>query len=108
MSNASVINLENLELKSGGGTPDVELQEWADAKSLFNKLSKIRGRVKFQGIPSVKPNTVINLEGVGDRFSGKVYISAVRHQIAEGNWIVDAQFGINPKWFSETVDITNM
>ena len=104
---ASVINLENLELKSGGGTPDVELQEWADAKSLFNKLSKIRGKVKFQGIPSVKPNTVINLEGVGDRFSGKVYISAVRHQIAEGNWIVDAQFGINPKWFSETVDIND-
>jgi len=103
----SVINLENLELKSGGGTPDVELQEWSDAKSLFNQLSKIRGKVKFQGIPSVKPNTVIKLEGVGDRFNGKVYISAVRHQITNGNWTVDAQFGINPKWFSETVDIND-
>ncbi|MCF6357935.1 MAG: type VI secretion system tip protein VgrG [Draconibacterium sp.] len=103
----SVINLENLELKSGGGTPDVELQEWADAKSLFNQLSKIRGKVKFQGIPAVKPNTVIKLEGVGDRFNGKVYISAVRHQITSGNWTVDAQFGINPKWFSETVDIND-
>ncbi|NQU53543.1 MAG: phage late control D family protein, partial [Bacteroidetes bacterium] len=71
---AAVINLKNLELKSGGGTPDVELQEWADAKSLFNQLAKIRGRVKFQGVPSVKPNTVIKLEGVGDRFNGKVYI----------------------------------
>ncbi|MCF6331938.1 MAG: type VI secretion system tip protein VgrG [Draconibacterium sp.] len=104
---AEVINLENLELKSGGGTPDVELQEWADAKSLFNQLAKIRGRVKFQGIPAVKPNTVIKLEGVGDRFNGKVYISAVRHQLAEGNWTIDAQFGINPKWFSETVDIND-
>lgn len=104
---ASVINLENLELKSGGGTPDVELQEWADAKMLFNHLSKIRGRVKFQGIPGIKPNTVIMLEGVGDRFNGKVFISAVRHQIAEGNWTVDAQFGINPTWFSETVEIND-
>lgn len=104
---ASVINLENLELKSGGGTPDVELQEWADAKSLFNQLAKIRGKVKFQGVPSVKPNTVIKLEGVGDRFNGNIYISAVRHQLTEGNWTIDAQFGISPKWFSETVDIND-
>jgi Rhs element Vgr protein len=104
---AAVVNLDNLELKSGGGTPDVELQEWADAKSLFNRLAQIRGKVKFQGIPAVKPNTVIKLEGVGDRFNGKVYISAVRHQITEGNWTTDAQFGMNPKWFSETVDIND-
>ena len=104
---SSVIDLENLELKSGGATSDVELQEWADAKSLFNQLSKIRGKVKFQGIPAVKPNTVIKLEGVGDRFNGKVYISAVRHQITNGNWTVDAEFGINPKWFSETVEIND-
>ncbi|MCG6187833.1 type VI secretion system tip protein VgrG [Maribellus maritimus] len=104
---AAVINLENLELKSGGGAPDVELQEWADAKSLFNQLSKTRGKIKFQGVPAVKPNTTIQLEGVGDRFNGKVYISAVRHQITEGNWTVDAEFGINPKWFTETFDIND-
>jgi len=104
---SSVIDLENFELKSGGGTPDIELQEWADAKLLFNKLSKIRGTVKFQGIPEVKPDTVIKLEGVGDRFNGNVYISAIRHQLTEGNWTIDAQFGINPNWFSETVEIND-
>lgn len=105
---AAVVELENLELKSGGGNPDVELQEWADAKSLFNQLAKVRGKVKFQGVPAVKPNTVIKLEGVGDRFNGKVYVSAVRHQITEGNWTVDAQFGINPRWFSESVDMNDL
>ena len=104
---ASVIDLENLDLKSGGGTPDVELQEWADAKALFNQLAKTRGRVKFQGVSGVRPNTTIALEGVGDRFNGKVYISAVRHQLTEGNWTIDAQFGINPKWFTETFDIND-
>lgn len=104
---ASVINLENLQLKNGGATPDVELQEWADAKILFNQLAKTRGRIKFQGIPEVKPDTIIQLEGVGDRFSGRVYISAVRHQVAEGNWTTDAEFGINPKWFTETFDIND-
>lgn len=104
---ASVIDLKNLELKSGGVMPDAELQEWADAKALFHQLARIRGRVKFQGIPVVKPDTVIKLEGVGDRFNGKVYVSGVRHQLSEGNWTVDAQFGIDPKWFSETVEIND-
>jgi len=105
---ASVIDLENLELKNGGASPDVVLQEWADSRMLFNQLSKTRGKVKFQGIPGVKPNTTLKLEGVGNRFNGKVYVSAVRHQITEGNWTVDAQFGISPKWFSETVDVNDI
>ena len=104
---ASVIGLSNLELKNGGTAPDVALQAWADAKTLFNQFSKTRGRVKFQGIPAVKPNTTLKLEGVGERFNGKVYISAIRHQIAQGDWTVDAQFGIDPNWFSETVEIND-
>ena len=105
---SSVIGLENLELKNGGAAPDVELQAWADAKLLFNRLAKVRGKVKFQGIPQIKPDTVIQLQGVGERMSGKVYVSAVRHQITEGNWTVDAQFGMNPKWFSETADMNDV
>ncbi|MDO8951516.1 MAG: type VI secretion system tip protein VgrG, partial [Draconibacterium sp.] len=104
---ADVIGLSDLELKNGGASPDVTLQAWADAKTLFNQFSKTRGRVKFQGIPGVKPGTMLKLEGVGDRFNGKVYVSAIRHQITEGNWTVDAQFGINPTWFSETVNIND-
>lgn len=102
---AGIIELENLELRHGGTITEVELQDWADAKLLFQKLSKIRGRAKFQGIPAVKPNTIITLEGVGDRFNGKAYITGVFHEITEGNWTIDAQFGLNPEWFSETYDI---
>lgn len=102
---AETIELENLELRHGGAITEAELQDWADAKLLFQQLSKIRGRVKFQGIPAVKPNTIITLEGVGDRFNGKAYITGVFHEISEGNWTIDAQFGLNPEWFSETFDI---
>ncbi len=102
---ASVIGMDKLELRDGSAFTDAGLQEWANAKSLFNQLSKIRGRVKFQGVPNVKPNTTINLAGVGDRFNGKAYVSGVKHQITGGNWLIDAQFGINPKWFTEEVDV---
>lgn len=97
-----IIGLDNLELRHGGAVSDKELQDWADAKWLFQQLAKVRGRVKFQGIPAVKPNTILKLEGVGDRFNGKVYVTGVSHVISEGNWTVNAQFGLNPAWFSET------
>ncbi|MHA7059797.1 type VI secretion system tip protein VgrG [Aquimarina sp. M1] len=105
---SSVIALENLELRHGGTLSTAELQDWSDAKWMFQQLSKIRGRVKFQGIPAVKPGVILNLQGVGDRFNGKIYITGVSHHISEGNWTVDAQFGINPKWFSETYEINAM
>ena len=101
----STIGLDNLELRHGGAVTDTELQDWADAKWLFQQLAKVRGRVRFQGIPTVKPNTIIKLEGVGDRFNGNAYITAVSHVITEGNWTVNAQFGLNPEWFSETFEI---
>ncbi|WP_264529089.1 type VI secretion system tip protein VgrG [Flavobacterium sp. N502540] len=102
---SETIELENLELRHGGTITETELQDWADAKLLFQQLSKVRGKVKFQGIPAVKPNTIITLEGVGDRFNGSAYITGVFHELTEGNWTIDAQFGLNPEWFSETYDI---
>lgn len=104
---ANVIGLANLELRHGGTSADQPLRNWANAKALFNQLSRTRGRVKFQGIPDCKPNTTLTLEGVGNRFSGKVYISAVRHEITEGQWTIDAQFGMNPTWFSEANTISS-
>jgi len=102
---ANVLAVENLELKHGGNYNSTVLQDWSDAQALFQQASKTRGRIKFQGIPEVKPGATVTLEGVGDRFNGDVFISAVRHEISDGNWTTNAEFGINSKWFSETYDI---
>ncbi|GAB4107762.1 VgrG-related protein [Echinicola sediminis] len=99
---ASLLDESEVVLRHGGNKMDSSLQDWADSKWTFQQMAKIRGRVKFQGIPSVKPGAMLLLEGVGDRFNGKVFISAISHQISEGNWTVDAQFGFDPNWFSES------
>ncbi|OFX59110.1 MAG: type IV secretion protein Rhs [Bacteroidetes bacterium GWB2_41_8] len=104
---ASVVGLDNLKLTYGGTTSDGSIQDWANARNLFNQLAKVRGRIKFQGIPACKPNTTLMLQGVGDRFNGKVYISAIRHEIAEGQWTTDAQFGVNPAWFTDNFNIAS-
>lgn len=105
---ANVFGIEDLQLKHGGNLTQGELQEWGDAKAAFQQLAKTRGRVKFQGIPSVIPGVLLTLQGVGNRFNGNIYVTGVRHEIAEGNWLVDAQFGLSPTWFSETYDVSEM
>ncbi len=105
---ANVLQLENLELRHGGNLSQDELQDWSDAKAVYQQLAKTRGRVKFQGIPAVKPGTTLQLEGVGNRYNGNIYVTGVRHEIVDGNWLVDAQFGLCPTWFSEVYDISEM
>lgn len=104
---AKVFGIEDLQLKHGGNLTQEELQHWGDAKATFQQLAKTRGRVKFQGIP-LEPGVTIMLQGVGNRFNGKIYVTGVRHEIVDGNWLVDAQFGLSPTWFSEAYDVSEM
>lgn len=105
---AGVFSVEDLQLRHGGNLTQEELQDWSDAKATFQQLAKTRGRIKFQGIPSVKPGILLELQGMGDRYNGNIYVTGVRHEIVEGSWLVDAQFGLSPTWFSETYDISEM
>ena len=98
---ANVSQVGNYKIRHGGKVSEEALLDWINAKHAFRQLAKVRGRVSFQGIPIVKPNTLLKLKGVSDRFNGKLYVSGVRHVLSEGNWIVDAQFGLSPKWFVE-------
>ncbi len=104
---SGVIGLDSFTMKHTGAVISDELQQWADAKMLKSRYAKIRGRVKCQGFADVKPGTVIELNGVGDRFNGKAYVSAIRHQINKDNWDTDIQFGLNPEWYSKNPDITD-
>ena len=46
---ADVIGLETYKLIHSGKLGQQVLKEWADAKMLKSRLSKMKGRVKFQG-----------------------------------------------------------
>ncbi|MEF8845773.1 MAG: type VI secretion system tip protein VgrG [Bacteroidales bacterium] len=101
---ASSLEMEVFQMQHGGSLSDEVMQLWADARLLKNRLAKVRGRVKFKGKADVKPGKTIAIEGVGDRMSGNHFISGVRHQIYEGKWETDVQFGLDPKWFTELYD----
>jgi len=102
---AQVVDLEVLALPHPGSVQKPELQNWANARLQKARLAKVRGRAKFQGTAAVKPAKLVNLEGVGERFKGKVFVAGVRHQIGDGNWKTDVQFGIDPTWFATKAGI---
>ncbi len=94
-----------LILIHSGKVTEAELQQWANAKLQKNRLAKIRGRVKVEGFAKMKPGKILQLNGVGARFEGKVFVTGIRHQIEQGNWHTHIQFGTNPEWFSETYNV---
>jgi Rhs element Vgr protein len=101
---ADVIALDSFLLVHSGKLASEELKEWANARMLKSRLSRIRGKVKFQGFPDVKTGDIISLNGVGARFNGPVFVGSVLHAYTEGNWTTEVSFGLPPEWFTEIVN----
>ncbi len=102
---AEVIGGDAHEISHGGKLSEPELQAWADGRLLKERLAKVRGRAKFQGFAGVLPGKIIEVTGIGERFEGKMYVSGVRHTVANGNWETDVQFGLSTELFAETYNL---
>jgi Rhs element Vgr protein len=57
-------------------------------------MSRVSGRAKCEGLAGVNPGDLASITGVGDRYSGKVFVSGVRHDfdMVQG-WKTNLQFG---------------
>lgn len=99
---ANVMNVEAYSMQHAGKIETDEMQQWVNAKLLRHRLARVRGRVKTDGKAAVLPGQMIQIQGVGKQFEGKLYVTGVHHEISEGNWNATFQFGVNPEWFAET------
>ncbi len=78
-----------------------ELQAWADSNLLRMRLSSIKGSVSFQGSALAKTGVTIELAGVGERYNGNAFVTAVSHAMEEGQWTTTAKFGLDPTSIAE-------
>lgn len=101
---AGVIALDSFLLVHSGKLSSEELKEWANARMLKSRLSRIRGKVKFQGFPDVKTGDTISINGVGERFNGPVFVGSVQHAFTGGDWTTEVSFGLPQEWFTEIVN----
>jgi uncharacterized protein involved in type VI secretion and phage assembly len=79
-----------------------ELDAFTAARLTMRRLARISGRVRCEGTPDPLPGGLIELGGLGNRFSGELLISAVRHAFFGGAWHTDIQFGYPSKPLLET------
>lgn len=98
---AETINLDEYELHHSGYVTEQELKLWADGVMMRSRLAKIRGRVKVTGFSGIKPGDMLKLDGVGDRYNGNVLVTAVKHDIGNGSWETNIQFGLDPEAYSK-------
>lgn len=91
---AADMGLPLVTLRQPAGLKEEEIQQWADAAALRSRMAFLCGRAQVQGFAQAMPGITIALEGMGDRMNGMAWVSGVRHEIAEGNWTVDLQLGM--------------
>jgi len=104
---AKVVGLDKFCLQSPVPLESTALSGWAKGQQLKAALARIRGRVKFQGSAKAKIGGLIELTGVGERFSGRVFVSVVEHEITGGQWSTCVDFGMSDNWFAEQRDLVS-
>ncbi len=90
------ISPKEYEMHHSGHKLEQELQDWVDGIMIRSRLSKIRGRARFIGFAAIKPGDTVKITGVGTRFNGKAYVTAVRQDMGAGIWETQIQFGLDP------------
>jgi Rhs element Vgr protein len=102
---AGVLDVDTYHLQSGAALSEQELDAWAKSAQMKSGLARVRGQMKFQGSAKAVIGGLIEVDGVGARFNGNVFVSAVRHEITDGNWLTEVSFGMPPTWHAERTDV---
>lgn len=102
---AGVLALELNRLQVALPLEAAVLTQWARALQAKATLARVRGQARFQGSAAVRVGGLIELAGVGRRFSGTAFVTGLMHEIADGDWVTQARFGLAPQWITEQPDV---
>tara|TARA_B100001564_G_scaffold359450_2_gene381324 strand:- start:81 stop:1829 length:1749 start_codon:yes stop_codon:yes gene_type:complete len=102
----SVLGIDG-QLSHGGEVSADELESWGNSKATIASLSKVIGRIKIAGNSDIKIGDVIEIKGVGEKFSGNVMVSAIKQVVNNTGWFTDIQFGLNNNWYSTRNDLNS-
>ena len=99
------IGADQYHLVSGAALDPKELQDWASATTLNQRLAMLRGRIQIPGRADVQIGDTLVLKKFGDRFSGTALITGVRHHVNETGWQSDIQFGLPATPFAPSQEV---
>lgn len=102
---AKALNGKKENLLSAVSLEEGETQAWADADMMKSRLSMLKGTFKISGAAGIAVGDIINIAGVGKRFSGKTLVTGVHHNYSANGWVTDVQFGLAYDWFASRSNI---
>lgn len=99
---SGVVKGNDFRMHTSAPIDPAELKIWADAKLMRSRYSLIRGKIKFMGHAAPKPDTTVEVKGMGARFQGSAYVSGVYHRLKDSTWDTEVTIGMSAQMFSET------
>lgn len=102
---AKVIGLQTWQLQTATTQEQTTLTGWAKAVQTRAALGRLRGHLRCTGTALAKPGVQVQVSGVGKRFSGAVYVTAVEHALVGGSWFTDVEFGFAQDWKAPHQDV---
>ena len=100
---AEVFGVTSLQQQTGATLGQDDLTTWSSARLAQSRLAKICGECRFQGSALAKAGSMMTLAGLGSRFNGNAYVSAVHHRVVAGEWTTIATIGLSPNWSGDAV-----
>jgi Rhs element Vgr protein len=92
---------------SGSRFEKDNLEPLAKARMLRMNLAKVRGTAKIVGTADISIGNTVDLAGMGKRMNGEAFVGGVRHEISNGYWHTYVQFGLSPKFHSESFNVNS-
>ena len=83
------------------------LSDFLDALILRNNLSRIIGSVRTYGFADIHPGDMIDIQRIGDMFSGKTIVAGIEHCLSDGDWFTVIQFGLDASSYVKKYDDIN-
>lgn len=102
---AEVASPGTFALQTSAPQEQAFLTEWAKAIQQRAALARICGQMRIVGNAKVTPGCLVSVQGVGTRFNGSVFVSAVEHTMQGGAWLSNVEFGLNPAWHVTRDDV---
>ncbi|WP_293311679.1 type VI secretion system tip protein VgrG [Pedobacter sp. UBA5917] len=102
---SEVLGWDDNSLYHSGNVAEKESAEWASAQLFRSRLNRLIGNFRVQGDNKLKPGIIVELLGIGERFSGKCWVTGVIHSYSgEAAWYSHVQFGLDKSLHSYSFD----
>jgi len=98
---ANALGQEAYCIRTAADVDAPTLQVIANAYLAKRLLAKVKGSVEMPGSSAVLPGSMVRLNRIGMRFSGRALVSQVTHTIGGGDWRTQLALGTDEQPFAE-------